>query len=445
MGVALTAVLATGAVGCDSGDSNDGFTDQEWRLIHEMSMNPAVNPMPSNPVNTQADDPNVIKLGQMLMFETEYAEAITVDNANGKKGETGKVGCITCHDPKFYFVRPEAATPGLGATGRRNVPNMLNVGYLQWFGWTGRHDSLVMHGSGVMGTAATRLAVMHYIYKKYRTQWEAAFPDHPLDPALDPMAADAARFPPTGNPKANETAPDGNWEKMTADDQHKMDQWAWDVGCIWEAYPRAMVTRNSAFQQWIDGDKTALSPEAKRGLKLFLGKAACSDCHSGPALSDSKAHNVAVPNPPAPPPPAMAPAPDMGRFADLAGTLTHKFNGISEFSDNKAFGQMKLDSAPKTGDMSMQGAFKTMILLNVEKTGPYFHTGLTTTLEDVVQHYNKGGADPGTFTGVKDTRLKPLNLTEMEVADIVAFLKSLTGTVPEDLVRDIRPATPPAP
>jgi cytochrome c peroxidase len=353
------------------------------------------------------------------------------------------VGCVSCHDPRSYFVKPEAASAGLGAPGRRNAPNMLNLGYLEWFGWTGRHDSLVMHGSGVMGTGGTRLFIAHYLYRKYRNEWNEAFPELPLDPALDPMAPDASRFPPSGNPKANATAPDGAWETMTPEDQRWMDRLAWKIGCIWDAYPRALVTRGSAFQQYIDGDRNALAPEAKRGLKLFLGKAACVDCHYGPGLSDSKAHNIAVPNPPPPAPPAMTPAPDLGRFADLAGTLTHRFNGASELSDDRDFGLKKLETARKlneaalNGDKSMQGAFRTMSLHNVEKTGPYYHTGLINTLEEVVQHYNRGGSDEGSFTGVKDPKLRPLLLTDDEVSDVVAFLKSLTGALPEELTRDI--------
>jgi cytochrome c peroxidase len=457
LGVALSAVLATGTIACDSGGDEDGFSGLEWERIRSMSTNAkdhgGVNPMPSNPTNPRADDPAIVTLGQMLFFETEYAEPLTADNANGKKGETGKVGCLTCHDPNHYFTRGEAATAGLGGLGRRNAPNMLNVGYLEWFGWTGRHDSLISHGTGVMGTAATRLAVMHYIYKKYKNEWNAAFgqdgPQHLLDPALDPMDPEFARFPPTGNPKANEMAMDGPWEKMTAADQKKMDQWAWDVGRIWESYPRAMVTHGSAFQNYIDGDKTALSPGAKRGLKLFLGKGACSDCHNGPGLSDSKPHNIAVPSPPVAPG-AMPPAPDNGRFADLNATLTSKFNGVSEFSEDKAFGERKLQIARDLADevakndmmkQQMTGAFKTMSLHNVEKTGPYFHTGLVNTLEEVVQHYNKGGGDAGSFTGMKDPKMRALLLSDEEVSDIVEFLKALTGALDPQLI--INKAKPP--
>src|SRR3954467_1807696 len=107
MGVAFSAVLATAAE-CDNTD--DMFTNEEWGRIHEMSMNPTVNPslgvMPTNPINKLTNEQEVgtdryqkcIKLGQSVFFETDYAEAISVDNnPNGKKGEVGKAGCANCH------------------------------------------------------------------------------------------------------------------------------------------------------------------------------------------------------------------------------------------------------------------------------------------------------------------------------------------------------------
>jgi cytochrome c peroxidase len=439
--VALGGLLAITA-GCNASGGHDGFTDDEWASIQQIS--PLKGDMPPNPINRLADDKRVIALGQALFFEKDYAEAITADgNPNGPKGTTGKVGCVTCHAPQQYLVRNEALTAGLGAAGRRNVPNILNLGYVYtperptlggWFGWTGRHDSLVSHGAGVMGTGATRLAVAHYLYRKYRAEYDAIFEGigGKLPTALDPADPEAARFPPSGNPRANDAAPAGPWETMTDADRHFMDQLAFNIGRIWEAYPRALVTHGSAFERYMAGDTSALSAEAKRGLKLFVGKAACNDCHVGPALSDGKSHNVGVPKPDG----GVA---DMGRFADLTATLMSPFRGAGEFSDDKQFGQMKLDTAPApttAAAEAMKGAFRTPVLLNVDKTWPYFHTGTLTTLTEVVHFYNTGGGEAGTFEGTKDPKIKPLNLSDQDEADLVAFLKSLTGVLPADLIKD---------
>jgi cytochrome c peroxidase len=192
-----------------------------------------------------------------------------------------------------------------------------------------------------------------------------------------------------------------------------------------------LVTRNSPFERYVrDGEHAALSPAAKSGLKLFIGKAACNDCHRGPLLSDNSFHNVGVPDP------VGATAPDMGRFTDMSARAaqTSIFSGSGIFSDDPEAGRLKqasLEVDPAKME-TMKGAFRTPMLLNIAETGPYFHTGLVNTLEEVVRHYNHGGGEPGTFGGTKDPRLKPLNLSEKEIADLVEFLKTLTGNPPDE-------------
>jgi cytochrome c peroxidase len=423
------AWIAAGT-GCSQlGDDTDGFSSDEWKMIE--AIQPLSTPMPRNPFNHQDQDANVANLGHALFAVIEYAEAISVAGPSGMMGEKGKVGCITCHDPNHGYAdsRPYATSHGRTGFGRRNAPTMANVGWYEWGGWTGRHDSLVMHGSGVMGSSATPLAVAHYLYAKYRDLYNAAFPEAPLDPALDPMALDADRFPPSGQPKSSAMAPDGPWEKMAPADWEVIWQVQANMGRVWDTYPRVLVNRNSPLERYVrDREYAALSPEAKDGLRLFIGKGACNDCHNGPILSDNKWHNVGVPEAP------TATTPDLGRFGDMPGTLTHRFNGVSKYSDDIEAGRAKHLTMP-VGDETMKGAFRTPMLVQIAETGPYFHTGLAATLRDVVVHYNRGGATEG-FSGKKDPRLKPLGLTDVEIDHMVEFLKSLTGE-PVDLEAEI--------
>lgn len=427
--LALGAALA--ATGCaELGDDVDGFSSEEWKRIREIE--PLATPMPRNPFNRRDTDRAVARLGQMLFFEVDLAEALTADGPTGKAGETGKVGCVTCHDPKRQFIDSRPFPTSHGRTGftRRNTPTMVNLGWYEWIGWAGRHDSLMMHGAGVWGTSASVLSYAHYLYRKYRQEYDAAFPDTPLDPALDPAAPDAARFPPTGNPKASPSAPDGPWEKMAPEDQRIVLQIQANLGRVFDAYPRMLVSRNSPFERYVRGDHGALGPAARRGLRLFIGKAACNDCHTGPLLSDGKFHNIGVPDPP-------GAQPDLGRFGDMSTMLTSPFSGAGPFSDDREAGRRK-HATVQPNDESMKGAFRTPMLLNVAETGPYFHTGLFGTLEDVVRFYNRGGGEPGTYAGTKDPKLVPLGLTEAEITDLVEFLKSLTGAPPdEEWTRDI--------
>jgi cytochrome c peroxidase len=438
-GSALAALIA--GAGCSAaGDDHDGFSSQEWAAIKDIQ--PLGKEMPRNLYNKRDLDPGLVTFGQKLFFDTAYSDAIaTMGNPAGMMGQTGKVSCASCHDPKAYFVDTRidpttmsrfATSYSLNAPGKRATPGMLNEGYYDWVGWTGRHDSLIMHGSGVAVFVSSHTTLIHYIYDKYKNEYNGLFPENQLPDALDMMAQDASRFPRIPlKPKANATAADGKFEMMIApDDQKLIFQFMYNMARVWDTYPRALVTHGSAFERYVkDSDFGALSPEAKRGLKVFIGKAACNDCHNGPTLTDNLFHNVGVPQPAG----GMA---DTGRMGDLAATKANIYNGAGIYSDDPVAGQKKLDSMPPIDD-AMNGVFRTPTLLNIAETYPYFHTGQVRTLAEVVAHYNKGGA-AADFSGAKDIKMKPLDLNEGEIADLVAFLQSLTGVVDPDLTKDIR-------
>jgi cytochrome c peroxidase len=127
-----------------------------------------------------------------------------------------------------------------------------------------------------------------------------------------------------------------------------------------------------------------MSESAQRGRELFFGKANCSACHVGANLADEKYHNIGI---------GMdKPEPDLGRFV-------------------------------VTKDPADTGAFKTPTVRNVALTAPYMHDGSVATLEEVVEWYDKGGhANPHL-----SDKIKPLNLTKQEQADLVEFMKACTG------------------
>lgn len=146
------------------------------------------------------------------------------------------------------------------------------------------------------------------------------------------------------------------------------------------AYERTVLSGDAPFDRFKAGDKTALSESAQRGLKLFTGKAHCSACHSGPNFTDNAFHNVGV---------GMdREQPDLGRYE-----------------------HSKLE-----GD---RGAFKTPTLREIARTAPYMHDGSLATLEDVVEHYNKGGVPNPQL----DESIFKLDLTAQQKADLIAFLK----------------------
>lgn len=148
-----------------------------------------------------------------------------------------------------------------------------------------------------------------------------------------------------------------------------------------EVYQRGLVAGPAPFDAWVKGDARALSSEAKRGALLFAGKAGCVACHSGWNFTDNGFHDVGMPD------------------ADL--------------------GRGKIVDLP-----ALQHAFKTPTLRNIERRRPYMHDGSLADLDAVVRHYANGGAAKRPSLAPE---VKPFALTEAELADLVAFLKSLTG------------------
>jgi cytochrome c peroxidase len=431
--LAALACLLT-VPGCTGGSAPpDGFTTTEWDTVKGMSPLP---PVPADPTNKHADNPAAAKLGQKLFFEKGYSGALKVgddgtNGALGAVGETGKVSCASCHLADYGWAenRSKPNNVPIGANRAvRNSPSLVNVGHYEWFTWAGRLDTLWTQGSVAPESpdlAGDRCAVVHVLWAKYRAEYDGIFEDK-LPLALDPAATDAARFPPLCKPKAAATAPDGPWEMMAAADKTAVMRAMSNVGKSFAAFERKLVSGNAPFDKYVAGDTKAISASAKRGLKLFIGKGFCVQCHTGPIFTDQKFHNLGVPQTG-----PGVPAVDTGRFDDLPKCIANPYNSMSQFSDSVDAGTAKL-SGLVAAEID-KGAFRTKNLRGVALTAPFEHNGVFNTLAEVVEFYSKGGGD-GNFSGTKDEKIKPLNLTDTEKADLVAYLETLTGeAIPAEL------------
>jgi cytochrome c peroxidase len=153
------------------------------------------------------------------------------------------------------------------------------------------------------------------------------------------------------------------------------------------AYLRAKVSGLSPWDRYEMGQKDAVSADARAGFDLFMGKARCAVCHTPPVYTDFNFHNIGLE--------AGKPKPDLGR-----GAVTKKAE------DNYAF--------------------KTPTLRSVAISAPYFHDGSRATLEQAVRFMAGGGGnDPNKSPLLVDTKL-----TDREIAQLVAFLTSLTSDEP---------------
>ncbi len=192
-----------------------------------------------------------------------------------------------------------------------------------------------------------------------------------------------------------------------------------------------LVSKNAPFDRYVAGDRDAIPAAAKRGLKLFIGKANCVGCHNTPLFSDNEFHNTGLLVQGVP----RANPMERGRIDAINLLLDIEFRSDGPYSDDVKEGQQRLAGLKKDDDKWL-GLWRTKGLREIGETAPYTHAGQFATLKDVVVFYNKGGDDSG-FVGVKDKQMKPLNLTDAEMEDLVAFMKTLTGDpVPAELAKD---------
>lgn len=374
-----------------------GFTSEELERIFQHS--PLGEP-PRDPGNAVGDSPEAAQLGQRLFFD-------------GRLSRGGTVSCATCHEPSKGFGDGEALSPRFALD--RNIPTLWNAAYHRWYFWDGRADSLWSQAlkpiENPLEMASTRLQAVHAVLgdpvlrESYRRTFGEA-----------PDLSDATRFPATGAPGHP------SWSAMREGDRATVDRAFANLGKALAAYERRLLSRRSAFDVFVEGLKSgdaaklaALSPSAREGLKLFVGKANCRLCHGGPAFSDGEFHNIGVP------PSKGPPTPD--RFAAIAEVRKDPFNTKGAFSDDPAAGREKLDYLIQSQDH--WGQVKTPGLRNVARTAPYMHQGQFRTLKDAVEYYS-------TLTGMVQAGhherviLLPLRLTDAEIGSLVAFLESLT-------------------
>ena len=369
------------------------FSQDEWEII--ASLSPLPNAAPPNPTNRFADDPAAAELGQKFFFDFRFSKHSTI-------------ACSTCHSPFYAFADIESTSFATGR-GTRNTPTVLNAAYNQWQLWDGRSETMwaqalfALEGESEM--AGTRLQYAHVINQHYKTEYEAVF--GPL-----PELEDVPRFPPEGKPG------DPAFDSMSETDQIAVNTIFSNIGKSVEAYQRLLITPDAPFDRYVAGDEVAISLEAKQGLKIFIGKGGCVDCHNTPRFTDNEFHNIGVP-------PGLEE--DKGRFQGIPKLLNNIFNSAGIYSDSRSESEQML--GVMKANLEDQGAFRTPTLRNVAITAPYFHTGEFPTLASVIEFKNSGGYTTG-FPGMASVPMEPLDLSEEEQSDLIAFLETLTGELP---------------
>lgn len=379
----------------------------------------ALSPLPAPPqdsTNRVADDPVAAEFGQKLFFEM-------------RMGGDQAFSCASCHKAEMEFTdQLQVSETFLGRT-TRNAPTVWNTAHNRWQFWDGRADSHWMQALGPvenpveMGSSRAEIAQMMWTQPDLRAEYENVF-------GVLPDLSDTSRFPHKARPVPDEPEHAHNvaWEMMTAEDQDTVNRVFSNVGKAIAAYERRLIRKSAPFDTYVeglrDGDPAkldAISESAKRGAALFVGKANCNLCHSGPNFSDGEFHNIGIAQPPNP----AVPRTDNGRFGGVPQLKDSPFNALGPYSDDTNGPGADRLRFLKTIQFEQEGSFKTPSLRNVAQTFPFMHAGQFQTLHEVVSFYSRLDQQPP--VGHRGEELVLLDLSPGEINDLVAFLESLTG------------------
>jgi len=376
------------------------WSDAEKTTLRSLWLG-SLSPMPPDPSNKHADDSKAIMLGKALFFDSRLS---------GNK----KVSCATCHRPDMFFTDNLPLAHGMGVTGRRSMP-LAGMAYSPWLFWDGRKDSLWSQALGPIESPVehgiSRTMSVHILRDYYAKDYEAVFGKMPPFPDDE--------FPDIARPATDYPAAQAAWDQIPPDKQDMINRVYSDMGKAIGAYVRQIRHTESRFDLYVAAilkdDKTEaarqLNPEQAMGLRLFIGKAGCTNCHNGPLLTNNDFHNVGLSDG------------DAGREGGIAQVLADGFNCTGNYSDAGQGDCAELRFInPDTS--RYKGAFKTPSLRNVSQRPPYMHAGQLATIKDVLIHYNKVANKKGISKEIAHGEL-----TDEEMHQLEEFLKTLDGEV----------------
>jgi cytochrome c peroxidase len=334
-------------------------------------------PIPANNPQT----PEKIALGDKLFNDKRFSS-------------TGEVACATCHEAEKVFTdSPLSVSEGINKlTGTRNAPTVVNAAYNKTQFWDGRSPDLEDQA-------------LH----PFLNPVEMALQDH--DALLAVVRSDKEYV------KAFKDVFGIRSDDITIT----------EVTQAIAAFERTQVTGNSPFDRWyFGGEADAMNASAQRGFDVFLADGRCVSCHvveqDQAVFTDHRFHNIGVG------------INDMqNRVLDVATAFQlDKMSDPDLDVDLEVLTDGNVSELGRfaiSDELSDMGAFKTPTLRNIAETAPYMHDGSIETLRDVVTHYNNGGVtnegDP--VNAFISGGIQPLDLTDQQIDDLVAFMEALTS------------------
>lgn len=349
------------------------FTEEETAFI--LSHGPWPPASSPDPSNRFSGNPAAIAWGKELLADTRLSK-------------NNDESCLSCHEPFGAFADGKAVPNGL----HRNTIALANLAGMRWYGWTGSSDTL--WGQSIL-------------------------------PILDPEELAATPALVAERIRAHEDLRQ-QYQKLTGAGLDKADDTAVLVviAKAMAAYQETLVSPRTKFDRFrdaLEADEAAgidaYQAAAKRGLKIFAGSGKCSFCHFGPAFTNGEFHDIGRPFF------IGGGKVDPGRYQGIKDIKASPFTRAGKYADRP---DPDAPSQFLVLNHRNWGEWRVPSLRNVAHTAPYMHDGSLETLEDVVRHYSEIDMERLHTDG--ESLIQPLRLTEAEIADLVAFLETLSGT-----------------
>jgi cytochrome c peroxidase len=330
-----------------------------------LAASPAIGPLPAK----KAPKASLVEMGKRLFFDVRLS------------GD-GAISCATCHDPKQGFTRqvdkegkPIALSDAYPGTKHfRNAPTLINTVYKADFAdvgwsWDGHMGANL---NDVIRNEITETMILNLDMRLMHERMKQ-------DPVYVKMCQE--------NFKGECSS--GKGRKALV------------------AFLQTLVSKDAPF------DKGKLSAQAKRGQKLFEGKAGCVQCHNGPYFSDGQPHNTGV-------------SENMAVFKDPMRHLTYRAVITNHGVPKAEIWRRDVGYFLVSKNYADVGKFVTPTVRELKYTAPYMHNGVFKTLAQVVDFYNQGGGKDDPLAN----ELKPLGLSAGEKNDLIAFLEGLSSAKP---------------
>jgi cytochrome c peroxidase len=328
LSAALLLALSLAAYGDEAAYGDAPVPDAREATLRQQYARPSTTPYPDDDPYSPAKE----ALGRRLFFDPLLSGS-------------GQHSCATCHNPKLSFS--DQLPLAIGDAGHAMAfrsPSLLDVAYIDRYGWSGKYPTLEkvvfapITAAGNLNLTEQALIARLSATPSYVQAFAAIFPDRAIDRK--------------------------------------------NISQALATFVRTIHSSPAPFDRWILGDETAISPAAKRGFAIFNGTANCAQCHSGWSFTDGSFHDIGV-----------GKGTDIGRGAFFPSSVKLRY------------------------------AFKTPTLRNIAERAPYMHDGSVPTLDGVIALYDRGGIDRPS----RSELIHPLRLTGEEKADLLAFLKTLSG------------------